>query len=191
MPWHGPGITLRTMQHRALRPVLALCTLAALAFGCHSDEGKPADVDSARAGWRSTELAMAEAGVDVQWSSSATITEDGVSAMVTGSVACPEGGSLTLDADAQTSDELVASSLVFEFDGCGADGVVIDGHLEIAAEVTDTEVTSSITGELSFSGDAEGTCEIDIGANVVHDESSTSVSSHASVCGYGYDELYG
>jgi len=181
------------MQHRALRTVLALCTLTALAFGCHSDEpaNEPANADSARAGWRSAELAMAEVGVDVQGSSSATIDENGVSAMVTGSVSCPEGGSLTLDADAQTSEELVASTLELEFDGCGADGVVIDGHLEIAAEVTDPKVTSSIIGDLSFSGDAEGTCEIDIGATVTRDESSTSVSSHATVCGFGYDVLFG
>lgn len=181
------------MQHRALRPVLALCTLAALAFGCHSDEpaNEPANVDSARAGWRSAELVMGEAGIDVQGSSSVTIDENGVSAMVTGSMSCPEGGTLELDADAQTSEDLVATTLELDFDGCGADGVVIDGHLEIAAEVTDTEVSSSITGELSFSGDAEGTCEVDIGATVTHDGSSTSVSSHASVCDFGYDELFG
>ena len=103
----------------------------------------------------------------------------------------PEGGSLTLDADAQTSEELVASTLAFEFDGRGADGVVIDGHLEIAAEVTDPKVSSSITGDLSFSGDAEGTCEVDIGASVTKDGSSTSVSSHASMCGFGHAELFG
>ena len=49
--WHGPSTTLGTMQHGALRPVLALCTLSALAFGCQSDD-EPANVDSARAGWR-------------------------------------------------------------------------------------------------------------------------------------------
>jgi hypothetical protein len=177
------------MQHRALRPVLALCTLTALAFGCQSDE--PANVDSARAGWRSAELAMAEAGIDVQWSGSATIDQNGVSTMATGSVSCPEGGTLKLDADAQTSEDLVATSLAIELDGCGADGVVIDGHLELAAEVTDMKVSSSITGELSFSGDAQGTCEVDIGTTVTNDASSTSVSSHASVCGFGYDELFG
>lgn len=177
------------MQHRALRPVLGLCTLTALAFGCQADE--PADADSARAGWRSATLAMAEAGVDAgQWSGSATVDENEVSAMVTGSVPCPEGGSLELDADAHTSAEIVATSLDIEFHDCGADGVVIDGHLETAAEVTDTKVSTSITGELSFSGNAHGTCEIDIGATVTHG-ATTTVSSHASVCGYGHDALSG
>jgi hypothetical protein len=178
------------MQHRALRPVLALCTLTALAFGCQSND-EPADVDSARAGWRSTELVMGEVGIPVQWSGSATIDQNGVTAMATGTVACPEGGSVTLDADAQTSDDLVASTLELEFDGCGADGVVIDGHLVLAAEVTDPEVSSSITGDLTFSGDAEGTCEVDIGSTVTKDGSSTSVSAHASVCGFGHDVLFG
>lgn len=181
------------MQHRALGPVLALCTLTALAFGCHSDEpaDEPANVDSARAGWRSAELVMAEAGIAVPLSGSATIDQNGVSAMVTGTVPCPEGGSLTVDADAQTSEDLVTATLEIELDGCGANGVVIDGYLEYAAEVTDEEVSASMTGDLSFSGDVEGTCEIDIGTTVTHDESSTSVSSHASVCGFGYDELFG
>ena len=189
MPGHGPGHTLGTM----LRPVLALCTLTALAFGCHSGEPAqgPADLDSARAGWRSTELVMAEAGIDVQGSSSVTIDENGVSTMVAGSMSCPEGGSVTVDVDAQTSEELVASSVVLDLDGCGVDGVVLDGHLEIASEVTDAEVSSSIIGDLTFSGAAQGTCEIDIGTTVTHDASSSSVSSHASVCGFGYDQLLG
>lgn len=178
------------MQHRALRPVLALCVLSAIAVGCGSD-AEPADIDSARAGWRSAELVMTEAGIDAQWSGSATVDEHGTSTMVTGSVSCPEGGSLTLDADVQTSDDLVATTLEIVFDGCGADGVVIDGHLEQAAEVTDAEVSTSIIGNLSFSGDAQGTCEVDIGTTVVHGASSSSVSSHASVCGFGYDELFG
>jgi len=185
---------LAIMQHRARRPVLALCTLTALAFGCHADEpaNEPADLDSARAGWRSTELVIAQAGIDVQGgSSSVTIDENGVSAMVTGSMSCPEGGSLLLDVDTQTSHELVASTLELELDGCGAGGVVIDGHLEIATEVTDTEVSTSIIGDLSFSGAAQGTCEVDIGSTVTHEGWSTSVSSHASVCGFGYDELFG
>jgi hypothetical protein len=189
-PWHGPGITLGTM----LRPVLALCTLTALALGCHAGDsaGEPADLDSARAGWRSTELVMAEAGIDVQVSSSSVnVDENGVSAMMTGSMSCPEGGSLTLDTDTQVTDDLVATHLVLEFDGCGADGAVLDGHLETATEVTDAEVSTSITGELSFSGAAQGTCEIDIGTTVTHEASSSSVSSHASVCGFGYDELLG
>jgi hypothetical protein len=177
-----------------LRPVLALCTLTALVFGCHAGEPAtgPADLDSARAGWRSTELVMAEAGIDVQGSSSSvTIDQNGVSAMVTGTVSCPEGGSLTFDTDTQVTDDLVASNVELEFDGCGVDGVVIDGFLETATAVTDPEVSTSITGELSFSGEAQGTCEIDIGTTVTHDASSSSVSSHASVCGFGYDELLG
>jgi hypothetical protein len=177
-----------------LRPMLALCTLTAFAFGCHAGEpaSGPANLDSARAGWRSTELVIAQAGINVQGgSSSVTIDENGVSTMVTGSMSCPEGGSVALDVDAQTSEELVASTVVLELDGCGADGVVIDGHLETATEVTDTEVSTSIIGDLSFSGEAQGTCEVDIGTTVTHDAWSTSVSSHASVCGFGYDELFG
>lgn len=181
------------MQHRTLHPILSL-TFTALAFGCHSGElaDEPADLESARAGWHSVELVIAEAGISLQGgSSSVTIDENGVSTMVTGSMSCPEGGSVTLDIDAQTSKELVVSTVAIELDGCGADGVVIDGHLEIASEITDTEVFTSFIGDLSFSGEAQGTCAVDIGTTVTHDASSTSVSSHASVCGFGYDELFG
>jgi hypothetical protein len=91
-----------------------------------------------------------------------------------------------LDATAHTSEDLVTTHLEMTFDGCEADGVVIDGHLELDAEVTDAEVSSSILGDLTFSGDAQGTCEVDIGANVT----STTVSAHSSVCGFAYDELF-
>jgi hypothetical protein len=176
------------MQHRALRPVLALCTLTALAIGCQADE--PADVDSARAGWRSAEVAMAEAGLGVQWSGSGSVSSDGVSAMVTGRVSCPEGGSLRVDADAHSSENLVQANLEIEFDGCAAEGVVLDGYLEYAAEVTDTKVSASITGDLSFSGDAQGSCEVDIGATVDQTGGATNVSSHGNMCGFGYSELF-
>ncbi len=175
------------------RPVLALCTLSALAFGCHSDEHAygPADIDSARAGWRSTELVLAQAGIDVQGSSSVTLDANGLSTMVTGSMSCPEGGSVTFDVETQVSGDLVADYLVLELDGCGAAGVVIDGHLEIASEVTYTEVSTSTTGDLSFSGAAQGTCEVDIGSTVMREGWSFSASSHASVCGFAYDALFG
>jgi len=186
IPWCGPGLTLGSM----LRPVLALCTLTALTFGCHAGEpvGEPADLDSARAGWHSVELVMDEIGVDVQWgSSSVTVDDNGSFAMATGTMPCPEGGILKLVTDTQVTDYISAAYLELEFDGCGADGVVIDGHLETATEVTDTKSSSSIAGHLSFSGDAHGTCEIDIETIVTDD----SASSHASVCGFGYDALFG
>jgi len=186
IPWCGPGLTLGSM----LRPVLALCTLTALAFGCHSNEpaDEPADADSARAGWSSTQLVMDEIGVDVQWSSSSiTVDDNGSFEMGTGTMSCPEGGILKLHADTQVTDVLLASNLELEFDGCGADGVVIDGHLETATEITDTKSSESIAGHLSFSGDAHGSCVIDIETIITDD----SLSSHSSVCGFGYDELFG
>ena len=135
---------------------------------------------------------MAEAGIATQWGGSATIDQSGVSTMGTGSVSCPEGGSLKLDVDTQASKDLVASSLEIEFDGCGANGVVIDGYLEYATDVTGTNVSTSMTGNLSFSGDAHGTCEVDIvSAVTVEPPLSISVSSHASVCGFDYYELFG
>lgn len=194
--WHIPRTTLGAMHHRTLRAGLALCTLTALTFGCHHSE-EQAPLDDARAGWHATETAIAAAGIGMQWNGPAGLDLDwddaaaldphGLSSMGPTSVPCPEGGSLKLDIDAQTSETLVGASVGIEFDGCGAEGVVIDGQLEYAAELSGLKLSTSMTGDLSFSGAAEGACEIDIGTSITW----AGASSHRHLCGFEYDELFG
>jgi hypothetical protein len=169
--------------------VLALLTLTAAACG---EEADPADADSARTGWRSTEAALGQAGVSAMWSGSVQVDESGgVSGMLDGTVSCPDGGSLQLQSSADVSETHVVASLDVEFDDCRADGVVTNGSLQYAADVTETSATASISGDLVWSGAAEGACDVDISASASADGASATGSVSGSMCGFGYAELFG
>jgi hypothetical protein len=166
--------------------------LVLLAAGCSEGDESTADLDSARSGWRSTELALAEAGIQTGWSGSGTVGPDGVEAQAMGTVECPDGGSLSVDAEAEVTDESTEAALSIAFDGCVADGVTIDGAMSYAARVTPTEVTAEVHGELDWSGDAEGTCAVDIEASVTRDgQSVTANSVSGGLCGHAWTEVFG
>lgn len=179
------------LAHRRFA-ILSLVT-ASLALGACGSEGDPPDEDGARTGWRSTQTALAGAGVDVQaqWMASGTIDDNGVTGMVTGTLPCPDGGSLEVESTGEVTEQHVFGDVRIEFDGCEADGVVIDGYLHQTGEVTETKVSSQVSGELVWTGAAQGTCDIDLEANVTTDGVSASGSFGGKMCGYGYDELWG
>ena len=173
---------------------MVLCVVtASLALAACGAEGDPPTEEGARAGWRSTQMALSSVGVDVDasWMASGTVDENGVSAMVTGVLPCPDGGSLELDTSGEVTEDRVFADLHIEFDGCKADGVTIDGFLHETGEVTDSKVSAEISGELVWTGAAEGTCDIDLAANVTKDGVSASGSFGGTMCGYGYDQLWG
>ncbi|MEM6996293.1 MAG: hypothetical protein AAF721_37645 [Myxococcota bacterium] len=172
--------------------LLATIVIALTASACAGEDGPPADKDSARAGWRSTQMALGEAGVQAGWAASGNIDADSVTGMVTGTVACDEGGSLTLSADGEVSNTETAGSVSIAFDGCEVDGVTIDGTLDYAGSVTQTEVTASIYGDLTWSGNATGHCAIELEARVATNGTMVSASSTGgSMCGYELAEVFG
>ena len=68
---------------------------------------------------------------------------------------------------------------------------MIDGQLDYGARVTETEVTAEVHGDLTFSGDAEGTCAIDIEARVTSEAVGASATVNGNLCGYGWAEVFG
>jgi hypothetical protein len=166
--------------------------LVLLATACSEGDEPTADLESARSGWRSTELALAEAGIHTGFSGSGMVGPDGVEAELMGTVECPDGGSLTIDAEGEVTDDRTEATLSIAFDGCIADGVTIDGTMTYAGLVTPTEVTAEIHGDLDWSGDAEGTCAIDIEAHVTRDGASVAANSvSGGLCGHAWNEVFG
>lgn len=163
--------------------------LAFLATACSDGNESTADAASARTGWRSTEIALATAGIRTGWSGSATVLPDEVHGLVVGTVECPDGGSLNVDAEAEVTEGRTEAELSIVFDGCTADGVTIDGTMSYAALVTTTEVNAEMHGDLEWSGAAEGTCAVDIEAHVTTDGVSAS-SVSGGLCGYGWSDVF-
>jgi hypothetical protein len=163
-----------------------------LATACSEGDEPTTDVDSARSGWRSTEIALAEAGIQTGWSGSGTVGPDGVEAQAMGTVECPGGGSMTVDAEGEVTEDRTEAMLSIAFDGCVADGVTIDGSMSYAGRVTSEDVTAEIHGDLEWSGDTEGTCAVDIEASVTRDGPSVTASSvSGGLCGHAWNDVFG
>lgn len=169
----------------------SLVVFFALASGCANDGAEPTtDLDSAREGWLATGQALEKAGVHGVLSFDAHVDENGASAMVSGSVDCPDGGSLSLDAGAEASESAAAAEYEITFASCAVDGVVIDGDLSFAAHASETEAEVSMSGDLHFSGAAQGECALDLNVRTSFDgQASASVDVGGSMCGWGWDEL--
>jgi hypothetical protein len=163
---------------------LALSIPVLLTLGCAGDE--PVSDDASK-GWRATQLAF---GDDASaWQQGADI--DG---SLDVALDCPGGGSYRAVGsytDGNTFD------LTVEFEGCSAEGVVIDGSLAMHAKVTidehGTHVETSYAGELAWAGAANDSCSIDVTASVsvTTDDDSADVDAefHGEICGYDADAV--
>lgn len=177
------------MPHHRRSLLVPFLLLAATS--CGEESSPTTDKDSARTGWRSTEVALAQAGVDIGWSGSGTVTPEGVEGHVTGTVACPDGGSMDVEAIGEVTDDMTNGALSIELHACAVDGVIIDGAIDYEGRVTPSEVRGSIKGELEWSGDAEGTCAIDIEATVDADGPNVgSYSVSGAMCGHDWSDVF-
>ena len=155
-----------------------------LSFGCAGDE--PVSDDASR-GWRATQLAFADDQADWQQG----VDVDG---SLDVSFDCPGGGSYRAVGTYSNSE---AFDLSVEFESCSADGIVIDGSLDLHAEVVvdenSTRVETSYVGDLTWSGEVEGSCGIDMTASVSvvtsGDKSDVDVEVHGDICGYDADAV--
>jgi hypothetical protein len=162
-----------------------------LAVAC--SEGPTQSKSDAASGWRSVQLAMGEADLP-SWTGSGTVTEDMVSGTVTGTVPCPDGGTMDIVADGQVIEDpqYVHGEVSITFDGCEADGLVIDGHLSYEGTVEEYRVAGEYHGDLQWSGAITGTCAIDIAGEVVtgpNPSTTGTVNVSGSVCGHDWEDL--
>jgi hypothetical protein len=165
--------------------------LGALGAGCHEDAEPTVEKSSARQGWRSTEVALARAGIATGWTGSGSVSADGVVADLMGSVPCPDGGHMDVEAAGEVGSDGVTAELAIRFDGCEAEGVVIDGILDYEASVSETAVFAGIHGDLDWSGDAEGRCAIDLETWINgRGTPRQSVAVHGRMCGYGWQDVF-
>ncbi len=170
--------------------IAATCLLTA---GCEGGDTEPTtDRDSARQGWLATGHALEDAGLEGVLTFNATVTEDGGAAMAMGTVECPDGGTLTVEAaaEASISDANAEADLEIRFAGCSSDGVTIDGELSYYAFASETRVELEMSGDLRFSGAAEGECALDLSLQASSNGTgSASGNIGGSMCGWGWDEL--
>lgn len=164
---------MRTIQR-------TLVTLALLVPACSDGGGEP-DANTSK-GWRATSLAIGEQQAD--WDNA--VDAEGNLAV---DWSCTDGGSAQIEGRYDGQDEFDVS---IAFDGCKADGVVISGSLAMSATVEASEgyahVEVDYGGTLTWSGAAQGSCSIDMRAEVTTkvdgDSADVDVSFDGSVCGY-------
>lgn len=137
--------------------------------------------EEAAVGWRAAEHALQEG--------QAQFTVE-VGTQLEGEVwaTCPQGGQIRV---AGVYDDDREFELTTAFTDCGADGVRLDGELELSAGVDVGEdaygAWAAFTGELVFAGEVDGACSVDMTAFWgVQDEGdvwTAGASYEGHVCG--------
>jgi hypothetical protein len=126
-------------------------------------------------------------------------------------VPCPEGGKMKLDGSASLNTDLGSvegwstyASVALEFElgvkfrRCKIDGIKLGGELDYSLSM-DVDTTAgaaslewSYTGEVTFRGDIEGTCEIDMHASANSGDAFSDLQVRAyagSMCGLDAEEV--
>ena len=174
---------MNTVVSLASRFKLPLLVAAVALGGCADDD---ADVDDAATGFRSVSLALssAVAGIDPSMQGNDDLSVDGT---------CAGGGSVTLEGAYVSTEEF---ELNVSFSGCSSQGVVIDGEMTYAGSVevdasgesTSSRVEVSMTGNLEWSGEINGSCSIDMMMKIASMASqgmaSAEVEASGSICGH-------
>lgn len=165
-----------------------LLALALLLPAC-ADDG--AVDDNTSRGWRATSLAIGDQ--QTEWGTS--VDAEGNLAAQFG---CVDGGHATIEGSYSDENEF---DVAMTFDGCTADGVVISGSLAMHAEIVLTDHSSDVSidygGTLQWSGAAQGSCEIDMSAEVSASITGTGAQTqadfdaefHGTVCDYDADAV--
>ncbi|MBA2665029.1 MAG: hypothetical protein H0U74_22270 [Bradymonadaceae bacterium] len=184
---------------------VGLVMLALVTSAC-SDEVSQED---AQRGWAAANLVLALGQAQAQTRSSAlestesdfdystTESANGTQHNVNYSFSCLEGGKAAFVGKFATHDNgQTTFSYDVSYDGCRSQSVVIDGALGFSLDMKITDSSTSLeyvyNGTLDFSGEASGTCAIDlIGKTSTSfaggSDFSYQVSYSGSVCGHDAD----
>lgn len=160
-----------------MKRALAIIAFVALA-GCGGSEPEltTAETESAL-----TTLSTA-AGLGV--TAALNVSVDSGQASVTATGNCLGGGTVEASGMVQASAESASYSLDLTYDNCVMGGVGIDGVLSYEGSASDAGISFSMQGEVTFSGQIEGTCSIDIEMTIEGQPASFSVEG--SACGNSF-----
>jgi hypothetical protein len=96
---------------------------------------------------------------------------------------CSGGGTVTLDGEFNLGDTGMSFSFGNTFSTCIERGITIEGALETAGEVSLAEPhsgTVDYTGSLTFSGDVEGSCAVDMHGTLA----ASGATFNGTLCGF-------
>jgi len=174
--------------------VAIIGTVGICLSGCAGDVGS---ADDARAGWVKTEGQLSSGASNAQ-SAGAPASDvpvfraDPLSINVDFNYSCVGGGSINYKGSYKVSSTPGATGVDFDyaatFNGCDAAGVVIDGDVDYSAAVATNDAGSSVDykyrGDLTWKGDVEGACVVEMEASVSTGAAGVSISYKGSICGY-------
>lgn len=169
-------------------------TLGICVSGCAGDVGSAED---ARAGWVKTEAQLSSGSNGAQSAGAPAgdvpvFRADPLSINVDFDYSCASGGSINYKGSYKVSTAPGATGVDFDyaatFKGCDAGGVTIDGDVDYSAVVATSDAGSSVDysyrGDLTWKGDVEGACVVEMDASVSTSAAGVSVSYKGSICGY-------
>lgn len=181
-----------------MKKFASMMVVAMVVVGCGGDVSE----DDARAGWAKTNAVLASGSAAAQGSAGDTAQDPGYRALPVGTsvdfeYACQGGGTLHFVGTYEVVTGGVGTGVDFTYDAafaaCNAAGVTVDGELSYASTVSTSDTGSSVTysykGELSWSGDVDGSCGIDMEGSVTTTTGgvgagSVSISYKGTICGY-------
>lgn len=179
-----------------MRSTIVLMSASLLLVACSQELSD----DDTRKAWVATNAALAQGSAQAQVAATSVPAVPGqsqdlrprVAAQVDYTWNCLGGGTAHFVGDAQvdatSGSSDVSFNLATEFDACAGSGVTISGSLDYAASVSATSGSASTTltmkGSLSYEGDVEGSCDIDMKASVSASAGSVGASYEGSICGH-------
>lgn len=162
-----------------MRPPTAFIVLSSSLAACGMSD------EDIRKAWGATNTALTGG----QSQSAGGLTAD--QAGTTFEYACAGGGAATFSGEAVTENEF---SFHVVFAGCSAQEVTIDGSLDFATVTSSTSssfsMTFDYTGSLTWSGDVEGECDIDMTGSLTASEAGSGGSFTGTICGEDAGEVF-
>ncbi len=170
--------------------MFCLCAGMLLLAACDSAEAVNSEDDAAK-GWVATQSALENGSNSVQTRAADTTVN------IDASADCLNGGSAhfkgTLETTVDLENPTAGNSTNFDytttFSGCTTQGVTIDGALDYQLMTSTSgdgsaSVNYAYSGEVTWSGDVNGSCVIDMTASVETGPTSVSATYSGTVCGF-------
>ncbi|MCG8417737.1 MAG: hypothetical protein MJE77_07305 [Proteobacteria bacterium] len=154
-----------------MKRLLVVASIVAMGLmGCSSSDGDTLSEEQANRAYASTSTAITEVNTAA---AQASISGDQVSVTVD----CSGGGTAAVDGRFGGQSDF---SLDVVFDNCVESGITIDGTLDYQATINDNGARVAMSGTLTYSGEVDATCGIDVTLEL---DSTSGISIEGSICG--------